>query len=341
MRRISRTGKSLIWGGAGLIAVALIVLWYGHTGPFAGKGTPLEKLSIAVSPTLMSAPIYVALDRNYFRQEGLDTSLESFTSGKECLKTVLDGKADLATVSDTPIVLTVMAGQTCAVIATIAQSEKNSALVARKDRGILQPADLKGKTIGVTPATSADFFLDNFFVFHGVPKKSAKIVPLKPEEMQPALTSGRVDAVATWEPTVTRIQRELGANAQIYYATGIYRNTWNMVASADFVRKRPDAVKRLLRALIKAEQYIVEKPAEAQQIVASHLRVEKETAASGWNDYYFKVMLDQALFVNLESQARWAIQNKLVPAASVPNFMGSLYAEGLKAIRPDAVTIGD
>jgi NitT/TauT family transport system substrate-binding protein len=338
VREIGKTGKAFLWAGAGLIVVALAgaaYLCFGHHSPFAGTGPP-EKLTIAVSPTLMSAPIYVALDRGYFRQEGLDVSLESFASGKECLKIVLDGKADLATVSDTPIVLTVMAGQTCAVIATIAQSEKNSALVARKDRGISQPADLRGKTIGVTPATSADFFLDNFFVFHGIPKKAATIVPLKPEEMQPALTSGRVDAVATWEPTVTRIQRELGANTQTYYATGIYRNTWNMVASADWVRKRPETVKKLLRALIKAEQYVVEKPAEVQQIVASHLRVEKEMVASGWNDYYFKVMLDQALFVNLESQARWAIQNKLVPATTVPNFTGTLYVDGLKAVRPDA-----
>ena len=114
-----------------------------------------------------------------------------------------------------------------------------------------------------------------------------------------------------------------------------------MVACIDVVRKRPETVKRLLRALIKAEQYVVEKPAEAQQIVASRLHVEKEMVASRWNDYYFGVMLDQALFVNLESQARWAIQSKLVPVTTVPNFMGTLYVDGLKAVRPEAVTMGN
>jgi NitT/TauT family transport system substrate-binding protein len=96
----------------------------------------------------------------------------------------------------------------------------------------------------------------------------------------------------------------------------------------------------MLRAVISAERFIIEKPAEAQQIVASHLRVDKAVVAAAWNDFYFRIALDQSLLVNLENQARWAIRNKLVTGTEVPNFMGSLYPEALKAVRPDSVTTG-
>ena len=96
----------------------------------------------------------------------------------------------------------------------------------------------------------------------------------------------------------------------------------------------------MLRALISAEHFIVEKPAEAQRIVASHLHVDKEVVAASWKDFYFRIALEQSLLVNLENQARWAIRNKLVTETKVPNFMESLYPEGLKAVRPDSVTTG-
>ena len=324
----------------GLVLCAGIFLRLGHIGPFAGKGAASEKLTIAVALIPMSAPIFVAFDRGYFRQEGLDILIEPYGAGKDALAAALSGKADMATVAETPVMFTVMGGGRLFVIATIADSEKDLAIVARKDRGISQPADLRDKTIGVTPGTTGDFFLESFLDFHNVPKQSTKTVSLKPDEMQPALTAGHVDAVAAWEPVVGKVRAELGAAVQTYYAAGFYRETWNIIAVPDLVKKRPEAVKKVLRALISAERFIVEKPVEAQQIVASHLRVDKAVVAAAWNDLYFRVALDQSLLVNLENQARWAIRNKLVTGTEVPNFMGNLYPEALKAVRSDSVITG-
>ena len=324
----------------GLVLCAGIFLWLGQVGPFAGRGTAPEKLTIAVASISMSAPIYVALDQGYFRQEGLDVFVEPHAAGKDALAAALGGKVDMATASETPVVFTVMAGGRLFVIATICDSEKDLGIIARKDKGISEAADLKGKTIGVTRGTASDFFLESFLDFHNVPKQTTKAVSLKPDEMEPALSAGRVDAVATWEPVIGKIRAELGAAVQIYYAAGFYRETWNIIAMPDLVKKRPEAVKKVLRALISAERFIVEKPVEAQQIVASHLGVDKAVIAPAWNDFYFRVALDQSLLVNLENQARWAIRNKLVAGTEVPNFMGSLYPVGLRAVRPDSVTTG-
>ena len=231
-----KIGRSLVWAGAGFIVVAFIVIAYlrfGQHTPFVGKGRSADKLTIANASIPMSAPIYVAFDRGFFRQEGLDVSIEPYAVGKDALAAALSGKADMATVAETPVMFTVMGGGRLFVVATICDSEKDLAIVARKDRGILQPADLRGKTIGVTPGTTGDFFLESFLDFHNVPKQTTKTVPLKPDEMQPALIAGRVDAVAAWEPVVGNIRAELRNTAQTYYAAGFYRETWNIAAATD------------------------------------------------------------------------------------------------------------
>ncbi len=57
--------------------------------------------------------------------------------GKTALKEVLEGKADFATVAETPVMFAIMKGEKISIIATIQTSSRNSAIMARKDKGIL------------------------------------------------------------------------------------------------------------------------------------------------------------------------------------------------------------
>jgi NitT/TauT family transport system substrate-binding protein len=50
-------------------------------------------------------------------------------------------------------------------------------------------------------------------------------------------------------------------------------------------------------------------------------------------------MLDQSILWCLEDEARWAIKNKLVEAAEVPNYLDYVYFKALEEIDPEAVTI--
>jgi ABC-type nitrate/sulfonate/bicarbonate transport system substrate-binding protein len=99
-------------------------------GPKEEKSAPkqLEKIAIAVTPWPASSPIYVAHEKGYFRDEGLDVILHSYISGHLGLDAVLSGKVDLATCGDTPIARAVIDGKPVAVAATISEIEGRSAL---------------------------------------------------------------------------------------------------------------------------------------------------------------------------------------------------------------------
>jgi NitT/TauT family transport system substrate-binding protein len=297
------------------------------------------KVTIADGSSINSALLYVALKNDYFRQEGLEVACRLFSSGKAALDVVLGGKGDLATVADIPIMFAVMEGTRISVVASISEALRESALIGKKDRGILSAEDLKGKRIGVTPGTVTEYFLDVFLTFNRIPRNQIKVIPLLPDQIPGALLRGEIDAAVTWNPHIMRLQDKLGANGYIDYGRNLYHMVWNLAGPEAFVKGNPEAVKKILRALIRGAAFVKEKPAEAQKIVAGFLGLTEAQVARSWNEYAFQVTLHPLLLMNLENQARWAIRKEFVPNGAVPNFLTHFYFEGLKAVDPEAVTI--
>jgi ABC-type nitrate/sulfonate/bicarbonate transport system substrate-binding protein len=135
-----------------LFLVCMILLFQGCKGRTADL--PL-KITICEGTQPIAGLVYVAYQEKFFEQQGLEVVLEPHSTGKACLGAVLDGKADLATVAETPIVLAGLEDKKFFVTATIHESEENTVVVARKDRGVVAPADLTGKKVGVTRGTNA------------------------------------------------------------------------------------------------------------------------------------------------------------------------------------------
>ena len=279
------------------------------------------------------------LTNGYFRKEGLEVTCRLFPSGKAALEEALGGKGDLATVADIPIMFAVMEGARISVVATLAEALRETALIVRKDRGILSEGDLKGKRIGITPRTVSEYFLDVFLIFNRIPKGQVKVTALPAERISGALERGEIDAAVTWNPHISRLREKLGDDGEVYYGRGLYRLLWNLVGLENTIAGNPETAKKILRALRRGVAFIQEKPAESRKIVAGFLGMSEAQVGLVWSHYAFQVVLPSLLLMNLEAQARWAIRNKLTRKGTVPNFLNHIYVEGLKAVDPEAVTV--
>lgn len=300
---------------------------------------PPEKVTIAYSATTDAVLAEVAQVKSFFLQEGLEVSPHLHPYGKLALEEVLDGKADFATVAKTPVMFAIMKGEKISIIATIQSSDVDSTILARRDRGITTPEDLKGKRIAATLGTTSEFYLDAMLGVHGISRKDVKVVDLKAGEMADALAHGGIDAVSTFIPYTVFTQKKLGDRAITFQDKNIYRWTFNVVAKQEFIRKNPDKVRNVLRALVKAEEFVRENPAEAQKIVADFSKIETGIVRDIWADTSFSVSLDQPLILALEDESRWAINNGLTSAREIPNYLDYIYFDGLKSVKPDAVRI--
>jgi len=322
-----------------LIAMGMIALALVGCKPQQRQSGQSEKITIAYTTLANSVLVHIAIAKGYFAEEGLDVNAQPHAFGKPALAAVLTGKADIATVADTPIVFAVMNGEKITTLAVIQTSNRNEAIVARRDRGITSPADLKGKKIGVPLGTTAHYFIDSILITNDIDGDQVTLIDMKPDEMSVALASGKVDAVSTFNPSLKQLEKSMGKSGVVFYAEALYTEIFCVAALQDFVKKNPEAIKKLLRALIKSERFVKEHTQEAQNIVADFIKTDRAILAETWDVMTFRVTLDQALLVGFEDQTRWILKNKLSKGTEMPNYLEQIYFDGLNAVKPDAVRI--
>jgi NitT/TauT family transport system substrate-binding protein len=300
---------------------------------------PVEKVTIAIATLPHAALLYVAYAKNYFAEEGLEVTFRKYPYGKLALDSMMSGESDFASSAETPVMFAAMKGAEILIVAQTMSSVKDVAIVARRKSGIGSPADLKGKKIGFPAGTSAEYFLDVFLTVHAIPEESVKTVPMNPDDMDDALKTGRVDAVAIWNPSLATFSKKFGKEVALFFDETIYVETFLVTGKKAFVSAHPETVKKLLRALVKAEDFARKNPAVSIDIVVEGIKADKEALKDYWQAYQFVVNLDQSLLLNLESQGRWAIRNRLSDRKEIPNFLDLFSLDALKAVKPDAVTV--
>lgn len=298
------------------------------------------ELSIAVSRSSLSLPIFVADTRGYFASEGLAVRLVDCVGGHRCIRTMLDGQASLATSSEMPVMINSLRRSDFAVIATFASSKRDVKIVARRSAGVRSAADLRGKRVATFAGTSAHYFLDLFLLFHGVDPRSVTAAPLEPEQIVTALTERRVDALSTFEPFAHEAVRLMGADAVVLPNARIYTETFNLSALRALVAQREDDLVRLLRALARAQRFIREQPEAAREILRERMKVDRAYVDATWSDFEYRLSLDQPLISTMEGQARWAAREGHIPAdLRIPNLLRLVAPGPLRRVDPAAVTL--
>ncbi len=295
-------------------------------------------LTLAIARTPLSLPLYVAQAEGYFAAVGLAPKIIDCVGGHRCLQLVLDGAADVATASDSPVMFRSFERDDYVVFGTFATTSDDVKLVVRRSAGITEPGQLRGKKVGVVRGSSSQFFLDSYLLWHGIDPGSVDQIALQPDEMAAAMRSGRVAAVAAWEPFAFDAIAAFRGDAAVLPHSGVYTSSFNLVAHRRLAGARDADLTKLLRAVARAEAFIQSHPIESQAILRARLGVDQRFIDWVWPGLRFQLTLDQSLLKTLESEARWAIREGHVTGKTVPGYQRYLHAPPLREV--DAIAVG-
>lgn len=298
-----------------------------------------ERVRIGLPLQQQSSLAIIAVEKGFYSKEGLDVTVKEYPSGKRAVEGMLSGEVDVATTAETPIVFASFERQDFSVIASISSSGNVVRIIARKDKGIQKPGDLRGKRIGIQKGSATHFFLHIFLLKNGLSEKDVNLSFKKVEELSEALASGEIDAFSQREPFISKAKGLLGDKAVVFAEPGLYLLSEEMIALNSLIKDKPKVINRLLRALLQAERFTRELPDQAIKIVSNKLKVPESEISALWNEFDFAISLKQEILNILEDEARWAISNKLTDKTKVPNYLDFIYLDGLEAVKPDAVTI--
>jgi NitT/TauT family transport system substrate-binding protein len=316
-----------------MVAMAVAGCTQGRPEKFTG---PVEKITVAAAAYLTGALVYVAEDQGYFEENGLEVTIKDHESGKAAADALLAGEADISTSADFVFVSNSFDHADLRVLGTVATAQVKE-LVARKDKGITTTDDLIGKKIGVTKKSGAEFLLGVFLIFNALSYEDVELVDLKPSEIVEAISNGDIDATFTWDPYLYNIKGELGDNAISW--PGGQDFYFVLITKEDWIENNPAAAERFMKSLLEAEDYIKDNSEESKEFVKDRFDYESDYMDYSWPKQEFAVILEQAMLIAFEDQARWRIKNKLTEATEVPNYLDYIYTDALEKVKPEAIGI--
>jgi len=284
--------------------------------------------------------LIVAVDQRYFAQEGLKVTVKDYPSGLRALDGLLAGEVDVVSTGEVPAVFASFTRNDFTILASTGTDDGYAKIVASAKSGIRNPGDLKGKRIAVPKGTGMHLFLHLFLLKNHLSEKEIKLSFMKSEELMEALVRGEIDAFSGSEPFVSQAKAKLGSDGIAIFEEHILYAPFDiMVTTKKLVRENPDAAKSILKALIRAEEFIKKQPAEAKKIVGKKLNMPVTEFADTWGHLSFNVQLPQSLILAMEDEARWMRDSKLVEAITLPNYLDFFHIEALKSVRSRSVGI--
>ena len=304
-----------------------------------------QKVVIAESQGFSWAIPYLVSSKNLWKNHGIEASTLQFTSGRLAFDAAVAGKAQFATSTDSVVGLAGANGVRSYIVAEFTRLSSGMVVVARTDRGIHTPAQLKGKRIATTLGSSGHYFLSRYLSLHGLTLKDVTVVNLRGPDAVTAITQGGIDAFAWgWDAGQQAIEQSASKVVQLP-ADGLERvfvSHYVLTANEEVVHKSPKLVEGAVRALLDAEAFYRAQTDEAIALVAQRTKSTVETTREGLSNVKLGVRLDDRLIDDLVLNGEWAVESGLAqrPAQDLRQlYRGLIYPDALRAAAADRVTL--
>ena len=289
-RRRRPTPRPLL---AALAAAALLALAgcggddEGAAGGGGGGGGDGEttRVKVGVLPISNVAPLYLGIEKGFFREEGLEIEPAPAQSGNEIVTAMVSGDLQFAFLGYVPAASGRSQGLPLKLIANAdngaeTAEEEWTQLMVPEDSPIRDVKDLEGKTIAVNALKGVgEVVIKAALEKRGVDPNSIKLLEVPFPEMPAALERKRVDVIWAPEPFLTSVLGAGGREIEAPLTTlGELFPNGTYATTEQFLGENADAVERFARAMNKSSEYATENPDEARATIPQFTQIPADVA---------------------------------------------------------------
>ncbi|MBG0812898.1 ABC transporter substrate-binding protein [Planomonospora sp. ID82291] len=253
--------------------------------PDGSSGLEKTELTIGVVPVPSSAPLFIAQERGFFKEEGLTIKTETIQAPQAVMPKILNGQIDAFLTSYVSLISISDSG--AAKLKMLAESQQGApgvnGVVVVKDSPIKDPKQLKGKTIAVNVVKAlGEVTVSAQLKVHGISPTDVKFVPVPFADQLAQLKAGTIDAAWTTEPYISAAQKDLGANLLIDTLSGptesLPLDGW--AATDDWITKYPKTAAAFQRAIGKAQQIAASDRQALNKVIPTFTQIPADVAAT-------------------------------------------------------------
>ncbi|NGP87611.1 ABC transporter substrate-binding protein [Fodinibius halophilus] len=329
--------------------VVLVVILLANNCTTEDQQAQPESRDITVGITssfIGEAAIFVAKEKGFFKENGLNVTLKHNQSGTASIHDLFDNVVDIAHVAETPVVYSLVDSSyykkgnppPFQIITNLLITDEIQKIVARKDHGISRPKDVVGKKIALAKGTQLEYYLDSFLLEHQISKDSLTLIDLSSEAQIEALRKGRVDVSVNWEPYATFSEKQLGPKSTLLKTKLHFSTLWLVSTLDSFAQSNPKVLIAYLKALHRANQYIEKHAEETRKILAANIEVPVSVIEAVWQKIDYKLSMSERMIQLFEDQERWLIKKGRADTTDL-NYLDIINKGPLKEVHPEGVIL--
>lgn len=221
-----------------------------------GTSAPGQTITVNIGVQQSIGPLWLAREKGWYEQAfakvGAKVNWIEFQSGPPYFQAIASNRLDFGQVGNAPVIVGQAAGVDFKEIGITGTGRYGDAIIVPKGSHVQTLQELKGKKIAVAKGSAAYSLLYTALDKAGLKPSDVQIVPLQPNEAQPAFESGAVDAWAIWDPFITLETQQHGArvlaNAK---SLGVLVPGFTIVRT-QFAKQHPDLVVLFLQVYQQA-----------------------------------------------------------------------------------------
>lgn len=244
LRKISGNMKTWVRLLAVLLALPVFLIGCGKrpaaeaeksAKPAESAKTEAQPVAVKKGPALKIAysdwPGWVAWDigiqKGFFKEEGVEVDFSWFEYVPS-MEAFSAGKVDAVCMTNGDQLVTGSSGAPSVAILINDYSNGNDMVVARS--GIADMAALKGKKVGVEVGFVAHLLLMNALESAKLTEKDIEMVNIPTDQTAQALKSGKVDAIAAWQPNSGQALKEVAGSKHIFTSANVAGLIYDVLA---------------------------------------------------------------------------------------------------------------
>jgi NitT/TauT family transport system substrate-binding protein len=259
----------------------LLIAWAmaGASWNFANAQEP-EHLTVRFTWKLKGeyAPLFVALEKGYYKAEGLDVQLSEGNGAQNVLKALAAGVEKFGYGPAVAAAQAVSQGLPVKVVA-LYQTSAPMGVIAFPDTPLKVPKDLEGKRLAISVGETFGDTIGPFTRVNDVDLSKIQLIQMDASARTMQFLTRKIDVMSVYLTNeLPQVEKRAGVTFNVLNVAdfGLKVLGSSMYASEAFAEKNPETVKKLLRATAKGYRDAMADPKEAAKIMAGYMAVPEQ-----------------------------------------------------------------
>lgn len=250
--------------------VAFVVLAVLVAMPLPASAQQMQKVVFALNwfPVGDHAAYWVALEKGYYKEKGLDVELQNSKGSGDSIAKVDTGRADIGLADSAVVIALIAKGAKIKVVGMVFDKTPLN-IWTRKDTGITKPKDLEGKTLAAPPGDGQRQMFPAFAKIHGIDEKKITWVSIDPAAKMVSLAEKRADAVPDYTTGQPFWEKAVGKENLVrmpWADFGFDMYSMSIMASEKTMKERAKVLRDFLEASYKGWRDVMDNPQEGLAI---------------------------------------------------------------------------